>query len=106
MREAEAPVGNTIQVSNTITKIGENVWRNIEAHTEFEALMKVTENCSKQLTVWNPKEFGYVQTHIKKSREALHRLQTSDPNGLRVEDQKAARDRLHCWLEREEIMWN
>lgn len=56
-------------------KIIENAWKNTEAHTDFEALMKVTGKCSKQLTVWNHKEFGQVQTNIKKVREALHRLQ-------------------------------
>ncbi|XP_040996135.1 uncharacterized protein LOC121242321 [Juglans microcarpa x Juglans regia] len=71
----------------------------------MEELILRIGDCGKRLQVRNRMDFGNAQRQLQMGNDRFKLLQDCDPLGRRREEQKDAREEVHKWLERDEVMW-
>ncbi|KAF5464768.1 hypothetical protein F2P56_014820, partial [Juglans regia] len=68
-------------------------------------VMDKIAGCSQKLQVWNKRKFGNVQVQVARAQRRLQYLQERSHRGSSNENLKKAKEEVHIWLEREEVMW-
>lgn len=82
-----------------------DTWVLSSGRSTMEEFMPRIGDCGQRLQAWNCMDFGNVQIQLKQAKDHLQLLQDCDPMGLSKEDQNYAREEVHKWLERDEVMW-